>query len=229
MSPKNSLTAGKIVSAEGRAKALRVLGAVYRGEKKWVTEAESVFPATDLDNPAVSWFLAELGGRPVGVTRVLYEIPLGLYEEYGFERVEGGIDVGEFVRNHRIAEIGRFAVLPRFRRRIRIAAILMRTATTETVDRGFTHLITDVFEGEATSPYEFHKSVLGFQTVATHEVGELRFEGRRITMLLDLRDAYERLKRGKSWIFRYVAGGWNEQMVQKLMAPAAAGGGPQGI
>jgi len=227
MSPKSQLTARKIEDEAGRQLALEVLETVYRAEKQWVAEPEAVFSADDLSNPAIAWFLAELNGRPVGVTRVLFEIPFGLYEEYGFQLVDGGIDVQEFVRTHRIAEIGRFAVIPRFRRRIRIAAILMRAATTETVERGYTHLITDVFEGEATSPYHFHKSVLGFQTVATHEIGELRFKGRRITMLLDLRDAYQRLGRGRNWIFRYITGSWNEQMVQKLLAPAAAGGPQQ--
>jgi hypothetical protein len=103
----------------------------------------------------------------------------------------------------------------------------MRAATTETVERGFSHLITDVFEGEVTSPYHFHQSVLGFETVATHEVGELRFNGRRITMLLDLREAYQRHRRRKNWIHRHITSNWSEQMVQRLPAPLAAGNAPQ--
>ena len=227
MSPASCLTARKVEDEAGRQRALEVLEAVYHGEKQWVSDPEKVFAASDLSNPAVSWFLAELNDRPVGVTRMLFEIPIELYDEYGFQLVDGGIDVHQFVRNHKIAEIGRFAVIPRFRRRIRIAVLLMRAATTETVERGFSHLITDVFEGEVTSPYHFHQSVLGFETVATHEVGELRFNGRRITMLLDLREAYQRHRRRKNWIHRHITSNWSEQMVQRLPAPLAAGNAPQ--
>lgn len=222
MSPASSLTARRVEDEAGRQRALEVLAAVYHGEKQWVAEAETVFPASDLDNPAISWFLAEIDGQPVGVTRMLFDIPFELYEAYGFELVDGGFDVQEFVRNNRIAEIGRFAVIPSFRNRIRIAVLLMRSATTETVERGFTHLITDVFEGEPTSPYHFHKSVLGFVTVATHEVGELKFKGRRITMLLDLHAAYERYRRGKGWLFRYIASSWDEQRMRRPAAPLPA-------
>ncbi|MDX1501674.1 MAG: GNAT family N-acetyltransferase [Thermoanaerobaculia bacterium] len=213
------LTAAKVTDERSREHALAVLEEVYRGEKHWVTRPEEIFPEEDLENPAISWFLARMGSRPVGVTRVLYEIPVALYNEYQFELVDGDIDVEAFIRDNRIAEIGRFAVVPGYRRRIRIAAILMRAATTETVERGFTHFITDVFEGEPNSPYHFHKGVLGFRTVATHEVGELRFQGRRITMLLDIRDAYLRLRQGKNWIFRYITESWSDQLIQKLMTP----------
>lgn len=222
MQASSQVTAHRVEDEKSRGKALKVLREVYRSEKAWVTEPDSVFPRADLDRPEVSWFLAELGGRPVGTARVLYDLPLHLYRDYGLQLVDQGqeIDVEAFLRDHRIAEIGRFAVRPRFRRRIRIAAALMAAATADTVQRGFTHYITDVFEGDPNSPYRFHRGVLGFQVVATHETGELRFDGRRITMLLDIRDAYQRLARGKTWFYRYVTACWTEQMVQQLLAPA---------
>ena len=220
MSSSKPVSAHRVGDEKCRLRALKVLREVYRGEKAWVTDPDSVFPLADLERPEISWFLAELGGRPVGTARVLYDLPLHLYKDYGLQLVDQGIDVEAFLRHHRIAEIGRFAVRPRFRRRIRIAAALMAAATTETVQRGFTHYITDVFEGDPNSPYQFHRGVLGFQVVATHETGELRFDGRRITMLLDIRDAYQRLARGKNWIFRYITASWTEQMVQQLLASA---------
>ena len=216
MALKNELTVCKVEDEATRQKALRVLKEVYQGEKGWVEDPDSFLPASDVGNSAVSWFLAERDGEPVGVTRVLYEIPFELYTEYGFRLEKQGIDVDAFIRDHKIAEVGRFAVLPKYRKKILVAAILMRAAATETVQRRFTHFITDVFAADPNSPYQFHRKILGFETVATHDVGELKMESQRITMLLDLRQAYRRLKAGKSWIFRYITQGWNEQWVEQL-------------
>ena len=101
-----------------------------------------------------------------------------------------------------LAEIGRFGVVPEYRKKILVAAILMRAAATETVERGFGHYITDVFETDPNSPLKFHQRILGFQTVATHSVGELQHLGRRITMLLDFKTAFRRLRARNNWIFR---------------------------
>ena len=218
MALRNELTVRKLDDEPTRQKALAVLESVYRTEKGWVADPDSLLPASDLNNPAVSWFVAERNGEAIGVTRVLYEIPFELYGNYGFQLENPGLDVEAFVRNNRIAEVGRFAVLPEYRNKILVAAILMRAAATETVERRFTHFITDVFAADPNSPYQFHRKILGFETVATHDHGELDMESKRITMLLDLQAAYRRLKRGKNWIFRYITQGWNEQVLEQLSA-----------
>ncbi|MEM1179095.1 MAG: GNAT family N-acetyltransferase [Acidobacteriota bacterium] len=216
MGLRHELTVRRVEDEEARQKALEVLGTVYLTEKGWVKDPEEIFPGSDLNHPSVSWFLAERGGLPVGTTRVLYEIPFELYEAYQFDLVDPRIDVEAFVKNNKIAEVGRFAVIPAYRKKILVAAILMRAAATETVERRFTHFITDIFDADPNSPYKFHKRVLGFETVATHDHGELQMNSKRITMLLDLRDAYRRLKGGRNWIFRYITQGWNEQVVEQL-------------
>jgi ribosomal protein S18 acetylase RimI-like enzyme len=195
-----------------------VLAEVYQTEKSWVADLDEFYPPEDLEREHVSWFLAEVDGRPVGVARVLYQLPVDLYRAYGFELVDKGLDVEAFLADHRIAEVGRFAVISRYRKRIMVAVILMRAAANETLERGFTHFITDVFETDPNSPMKFHQRILGFQTVATHSVGELNHMGRRITMLLDLKGAFQRLKLSNNWVFRYVTQGWSDRLVQQLSA-----------
>jgi hypothetical protein len=212
------LKVSRVAGEEDRSRALEVLREVYAAEKGWVQLPEQVFPAADLDSPALCWFLAEKNGRPVGVTRVLYELPRGLYQSYQLQLVDPRLDIEAFLSKNRLAEVGRFAVIPEERQNIRIAAILMRAATTETVERGFTHFITDVFEADPNSPYHFHKKVLGFEVVATHDHGELAVKSRRITMLLDLKAAFRRLSLRRSWIYRFITEGWNERLLQQLSA-----------
>jgi ribosomal protein S18 acetylase RimI-like enzyme len=212
------LSVRRIDHEADRRKAHRVLAEVYQTEKSWVADLDEFYPPEDLEREHVSWFLAEVDGRPVGVARVLYQLPVDLYRAYGFELVDKGLDVEAFLADHRIAEVGRFAVISRYRKRIMVAVILMRAAANETLERGFTHFITDVFETDPNSPMKFHQRILGFQTVATHSVGELNHMGRRITMLLDLKGAFQRLKLSNNWVFRYVTQGWSDRLVQQLSA-----------
>lgn len=199
-----------------RQRALEVLAVTYRDEKQWVGDEGSQLPPEDLERGDISWFVVSVDDKPVGVLRVLYDPPLELYAKYGFELIGQEIDVEEFVRRHRIAEIGRFAVLPEYRKFIVVVAALMKAASTETVKKGYTHYITDVFEDDPHSPYKFHTKVMGFQPVATHEVGELNSRSRRITLVLDLRAAYNRLKRRGGWIFRLFTGDWDESLHRRL-------------
>jgi len=215
---KKELSVRKIEDEEARERGLEVLSEVYQAEKGWVAEREKLLAVEDVGSDKVSWFLAERKGEPLGVTRVLYELPTELYQAYGFQLVDPAIDVEAFLANNRIAEVGRFAVVPKYRKQILVAAILMRAATTETIERGFTHFITDVFENDPNSPYKFHRKILGFETVATHEVGELGHVGRRITMLLDFKAAYQRMSKSRNWIFRFITEGWNDQMFDQLCA-----------
>jgi ribosomal protein S18 acetylase RimI-like enzyme len=199
---------------EDRAAALQVLQATYQDEKRWVQHAESQLPESDLSSDNLSWFIAYRRGEPAGVLRVYYDPPL--YTTYDIKLVRDDLDVETFLRTNRIAEIGRFAIVPRYRRNLLIAVALMRAATRETVERGFTHYITDVFEDDPHSPYHFHTMVMGFDPVATHEQGELACASRRITMILDLKAAYQRLRRRKSWIFRSLTKDWDEQLHARL-------------
>lgn len=208
----------RVVDAAGRRQAIDVLAATYCHEKAWATDPDALIPPDDLQSPHIAWFVAVVDGRPSGVLRILFAPPLGLYAEYGFKLLDTGINVEEFIRNNRIAEIGRFAVVPEFRSNFMVAATLMRAAVDETLARGFTHFVTDVFEDDPHSPYGFHTRVMGFFPVATHDVGELRSASRRITLVLDLRAAYKRLKKRGNWLFRYLTGRWDEALHQHMVA-----------
>jgi hypothetical protein len=204
MSMKERVTVSRVTAPKDRTDALAVLDAVYAGEKRWVGSVADVLPENDLAAPGVAWFVTRVDGKPVGVVRVLFDLPVDLYRQYGFTMLADGLDVERFIRTTKIAEVGRFAVLPEWRAKVLVAASLIRACAGETVARGYTHMITDVIENDPNSPYEFHTRVLGFVPVASHEHGELRAAGRRITMLLDLPQAYQRVRSSRSWLFRYI-------------------------
>ncbi len=218
MSLRDRISVIRVNDESDRELGLEVLRATYGDEKHWVEEVDDQLPRADLERKDVSWFVALDEKRPVGVLRVLYDPPIELYTEYGFKLEDDSIDVEAFIRENRIAEIGRFAVLPEYRKYIVVVAGLMRAASTDTVERGYTHYITDVFEGDPHSPYNFHTRVMGFQPVATHEIGELNFKGRRITLVLDLKAAYCRLRSKGSWIFRYLTESWDDALHRRMHA-----------
>jgi hypothetical protein len=206
----------RVETEQDRALALAVLRSTYELEKQWVVHAEDQFPAADLDTTRVSWFVVTQGSHPAGVLRVHYEPPITQYHAYDIKLLRPGLDVQGFLADNRIAEIGRFAVIPGQRHNLLLAVALMRAATRETVERGYTHFITDVFEGDPHSPYRFHTRVMGFLPVATHEHGELASRCRRITMILDLKAAYQRLRQGRSWIFRALTADWDDGLHRRL-------------
>jgi hypothetical protein len=209
--------AQRVVDEAGRRAVVEVLRATYQREKRWVTDPEAQAPPEDLARPDISWFLVTTRRRPAGVLRVLYDPPLALYAKYGFKAIDPSLRVEDFVRQNRIAEIGRFAVVPRYRRRLMLAAALMRVSTAEVVARGYTHFVTDVFEDDPHSPYGFHTRVMGFHPVATHDIGELHCRSRRITLVLDLKAAYKRL-RTRGWLFRYLTARWPDALHQLMLA-----------
>jgi len=214
----------RIENEPGRQLALAVMRAIYRDEKNWVQDDEKLVAREEITDPNISWFVVISDGQPAGVLRVLYEPPADLYHSYGMKFLDQGQDIEALLRHRRIAEVGRFAVLPDHRRSVLVAVALMRAAARETVERRFTHYITDVFEGEKHSPYEFHTRVMGFQLIATHDTGELNCPNRRLTMLLDIRSAYLRLREEKSWAFRYLTEGWEpalHELVLETARPAA--------
>jgi ribosomal protein S18 acetylase RimI-like enzyme len=216
MRSDNRMHARRVTDETGRRQVVEVLRATYQREKRWVADPETQMPPGDLARDEIAWFIATIRGRPAGVLRVHFAPPLAQYAAYGFKLIDPRIDVDDFIRRHRVAEIGRFAVLPRYRRQFMLAAALMRAATAETVARGFTHFVTDVFEDDPHSPYGFHTRVIGFHPVATPDVGELQSRSRRITLVLDLQAAYQRLKRSGNWVFRYLTGEWPDALHRRL-------------
>jgi len=208
----------KVVDEAGRQMVAEVLRATYEREKRWVADAEAQVPPCEIGDRAVSWFLVRVRGRPAGTVRILYEPPLEAYAKYGLKMLDDTMQVESFIRQNRIAEIGRFAVIPRYRRRFTVAAALMRAVAEETLARGYTHYVTDVFEDDPHSPYGFHTRIMGFFPVATHDVGELHCRSRRITLVLDLRSAYKRLRTQANWVYRYLTPNWDEALHQQLRA-----------
>jgi hypothetical protein len=208
----------RVADEAGRQRVMAVLQATYQREKQWVSDTQAQVPPEDIGRGDLSWFLVSVRGRPAGVVRILYAPPLAQYAQYGFKLIDPALAVDDFIRQSRVAEIGRFAVLRCYRSRFMVAAALMRAAAAETVARGFTHYVTDVFEDDPHSPYGFHTRIMGFFPVATHDVGELQCRSRRITLVLDIRAAYKRLKTRGTWIYRYFTSQWDDALHQHMIA-----------
>jgi hypothetical protein len=216
----------RIETEPHRQLALAVMRAIYRDEKNRVRDDENLVAVAEITDPCISWFVVTSDGRPAGVVRVLYEPPQDLYQTYGLEFLDRDTDLDRLLRRGRIAETGRFAVLPEHRRSVLVAVALMRAAARETVQRHFIHCITDVFEGEQHSLYQFHTRVMGFRLIATHDTGELNCPNRRLTMLLDIRAACHRLRAEKSWAFRYLPEGWEPRLHERKLAAVPETGQP---
>jgi hypothetical protein len=192
------------------------LSATYQREKGWVNDPELQFPLADLERQDIDWFIARIEGRPLGVLRTLYDPPLAQYAKYGLKLIDARVDVEAFLRQHRIAEVGRFAIVPPCRGNVMLAATLMRAATEQIVARNYSHVITDVFEDDPHSPLGFHTRVMGFRPVATHDHGELNCKSRRITLLLDLKSSYRQLKARGNWVFRYLTARWPDALHRRF-------------
>lgn len=205
----------RVQTRRDRRAVLKILKAIYQQEKGWVDGVEEVFPSTELKEENVSWFVAFEDKQPIGVLRVLYTPPIEVYKQYAME-MNLALDLETFLSQHKIAEIGRFAILPSHRTRMTFALLLIQAATSETVLRGYSHFITDVFEDEPHSPYKFHTRVLGFEPVASHAHGELKTHHRRITLLLNLKKAYQRLKAENNRVYRFLKDGWEDRIHHAL-------------
>lgn len=213
-------TAAPVTTAAERRQVLSILDATYTQEKHWVDDAGALFPAAHLASDDVCWILATVDDDPAGVLRVHFAPPLDDYAEYDFDPLAAGaaLDVNQFVQTHKIAQIGPFAVRPAYRGRFRVVFWLMRVAGAETLRRGYTHYVTDVFEDEEHSPYQFHTRVLGFTPVATHEAGEMNCLHRRITLVLNIEDAYQRLRDSQNRLYRFLTDGLDIPRLQGVAA-----------
>jgi hypothetical protein len=213
--------ARRVADEADRRRVIDVLAATYHREKHWVSDPETQIPSADLERGDIGWFLATVDGRAAGALRVLYDPPYGQYMSYGLQMLDPTVNVAEFLRRNRLAEVGRFAVKSEFRGHFMVAVALMRVATDAVLARGYTHLVTDVFEDDPHTPYRFHTKALGFYPVATHEGGELACRSRRITLLLDLGSAYQRLRRQGRWLYRHLTSEWDERSHRRLATRAA--------
>jgi hypothetical protein len=58
--------------------------------------------------------------------------------------------------------------------------------------------------------------VLGFEPIATHEMGEMDCLHRRVTLILNVREAYRRLRETKNRLYRFLAEGLSPGIRQQL-------------
>lgn len=206
---RSEVTVTKVLTEDQRTRALSVIEAVYLGEKQWINSSDAEIPPDIASSRKVSWFLVAIGGEPAGVIRLVYDPPLEMPAEYGV-KLEPNIDLEGLKRTGRFVDIGRFMIVPKHRRNIRVVMKLMRGAIVEVVSRGYTHFLTDVFEDDPHSPLKFHTQVLGFERIGTHRQGELACASARIILILDIARAYQRLKRRQNRIWKELGEGIRE-------------------
>jgi len=214
-----TVQARKILTPADRAQALTVIEAVYLQEKQWIRDPLAEIPADAADRPDQSWFLVTADGAPAGVIRLVYDPPLELPAELDVT-LESSVDLENLRRHGRFVDIGRFMIVPRYRRNIRVVMKLMRAAIIEVVSRGYTHFLTDVFEDDPHSPLRFHTEVLGFERIGTHRYGELACTSSRIILILDIVRAYQRLKKRENKVFKELGGGVSDLLEARLLAPS---------
>jgi len=219
---RSVVAARKVVSSADRDKALAVVEAVYRREKRWIADAAAELPL-DRDSTGDtagiadrSWFLVTVDGRPAGVIRLVYDPPLELPAELGVT-LEPDVDLEQLRRCGRFVDIGRFMIVPRYRRNIRVVLRLLREALVEVVERGYTHFLTSVFADDPHSPLGFHTRVLGFERIGSHRTGELACASVRILLILDIARAYRRLRRRQNRVWKELGEGVRQAMESRLM------------
>lgn len=205
----------KITDSQTREQALQVIRTVYLEEKNWIRLAENEIPPCPAQLSDQSWFLATVNGAPAGVIRLAYDPPLQFPAEMGVT-LRQGVDLAAIAAQCRLVEIGRFMIVPQFRKNIRVALRLMNIAIREVVERGYTHFLTDVFESDPHSPLHFHTKILGFEVIGSHLRGELNCSSTRIILTLDILKSYQRLKERKDKIYQEVTAGIRDLLDRKL-------------
>ncbi len=213
----SGITVKRVLSAEDRRDALEVVEQVFMREKQWIRTAGEQLPEVLEERGRCSWFIARVDGRTAGVLRLMYDPPLELPDEYDVSLLPG-VDMDRMKREGRYVEIGRFMIRERYRKNPRIALRLMRTATREVLERDYTHFITDVFEGEAHSPLNFHTRVLGFEVIGKHLFGDLNCSSTRIILTLDILKVYRRIRNSRSRVYTELTEGMRGILDRKLTA-----------
>lgn len=205
----------KVDSAPKREQALKVIEQVYFKEKNWISSIEGEIPPDIALSAKYSWFLATVDDNPAGVLRLYYDPPFHFPPEYNFT-FRSGVDINQMAKSGRFVEIGRFMILPEYRKKVLVAIRLMGIAVREVVCRNYTHFITDVFEGEPHSPLEFHTRVLGFEIIGSHMYGELNCSLTRIILTLDILKSFKRLKERRNRLYRTFTEGIQSFMEAKI-------------
>lgn len=207
----------KVLDEETRSLALQVIEQVYHQEKNWIHAAEEEIPGGIGREDRYSWFLATVNDSPAGVIRLVYDPPLDLPPEYQVT-LKQEIDLEDLARRGRFVDIGRFMILPEYRRKFLVAIRLMGIAVREVIERNYTHFITDVFEGEPHSPLNFHTRILGFEIIGSHLHGELNCSLTRIILTLDILKSYQRLKRQRKRLYANLTEGFRGLLEEKMVA-----------
>ncbi len=215
----SKVTTVKVLNEETRKQALQIIEAVFLKEKNWIFNAEEQIPADIGTSSRFSWFLAYVNDEPAGVMRLVYDPPLQLPENFQVTLRED-INLDEIARQGKFVEVGRFMILPKYRRKILVALRLMRIAVQEVVERDYTHFITDVFENEIHSPFNFHTRILGFEVIGKHLYGELNCSCTRIILTLDILKAYKRIKEQHGHVYQTVLAGLPDILDKKLAQQA---------
>ena len=212
------VTCERIESASQQDEALAVVDEVYVSEKGWMEETKlDAFPY----GSAISWYLARVNGEPAGLMRLLYDPPLDFPSEYDVQ-LNSDVDWLAVARQARIVEVGRLMVRDRFRSQTRVVMRLMSAAVNEVVQRDYTHLLTDVFEGDPHSPLNFHTRVIGFQRIGTHTHGEMKTQRKRIILALDIDQAYLKMRARGGRVFQEFTEGVRHLLEARVNRRAAA-------
>jgi hypothetical protein len=197
----------KVINEPTRRLALQVVEGVYHREKNWIHAVDREIPEDIAQNQRCSWFLATVNDNPAGVIRLFYDPPLELPPECQVTLLKT-IDLEQLARQGKFVDIGRFMILPEYRRKILVAIRLMGIAVKEVIERNYTHFITDVFQGEPHSPLKFHTKILGFEIIGTHLHGELNCSLTRIILTLDILKAYRRMKLQRKHLYDSLTEGY---------------------
>ncbi|MBN2093338.1 GNAT family N-acetyltransferase [candidate division KSB1 bacterium] len=211
----SKVTTIKVLNEETRKQALQIIEAVFLKEKNWIFNADEQISVDIGISSKFSWFLAYVNDEPAGVMRLVYDPPLQLPENFQV-MLRDDINLDEIARQGKFVEVGRFMILPQYRRRILVALRLMRIAVQEVVERDYTHFITDVFENEIHSPFNFHTRILGFEVIGKHLYGELNCSCTRIILTLDILKAYKRIKERRGHVYQAVLAGLTDILDKKL-------------
>lgn len=211
----------KVIDLESRSLALQVVEGVYQKEKNWIRTSENEIPVNIAESTKHSWFLVTVNQKPAGVIRLAYDPSLHFSPELEVT-LNSDINLEKMARECKMVEIGRFMILPEYRKNIRVVLKLMRVAIKEVVERGYTHFLTDVFETDPNSPLHFHTKILGFERIGSHLHGELNCSSTRIILTLDILKAYRKLKERRDKIYMEVTEGIQELLDEKLIKSGIA-------